>query len=159
MKLKLYNNKTPLGFFSDFDREFENFWMVPGRNTDFFPSSDFHEDNNNYFLSLDLPGLSKKNIKISYENQVLTVSGERKEEYTKDIKENKSRFTEKLYGAFSRSFHIPSGIDQDKIEAQFSNGVLELVLPKSSKSCGHHIEVKEDKKESSLFSKFKKKVS
>jgi len=150
MNLKLYN-KNPLGFFSDFDREFEDFWMAKKQGS--FPACDFHEDKDHYFLSLDLPGLSKKNLKIHYENQVLTVSGERKEEYKKETKENGSLFSEKFYGSFSRSFKMPSRLDQDKIEAQFSEGVLELVLPKAKESRGKEIEVKEGK---NLFSKHKK---
>ena len=156
MNLKLYN-KSPFGLFSDFDKEFEDFWMAKRDKNSSFPSCDFHEDKDHYFLSLDLPGLSKKDLKIHYENQVLTVSGERKEEYKKESQENNSYFSEKFYGSFSRSFKIPSHLDQDKIEAQFSDGVLELVLPKTTESKGKEIEVKEGKK--TLLSNKTKKVS
>ncbi|MCZ0933310.1 MAG: Hsp20/alpha crystallin family protein [Oligoflexia bacterium] len=158
MNLRPYN-KTPWGLLFDLDKEFDSWWPVPGdKNKHSFPACDFHEDKDNYFISLDLPGLKRENIKISYENQTLTISGAREEEYTKELKENSSRFTEKFYGSFSRSFNLPSLIEEDKIEAHFSNGVLELALPKTSKSKGKEIPVKEGR-ESSLFSKLTKKAS
>ena len=158
MNLRLYN-KTPWGLLSDLDKEFEGFWpALEGRNKHSVPACDFHEDKDNYFISLDLPGLKRENIKISYENQMLTISGTREEKYTKELKETNSRWTEKSYGTFSRSFNLPSWIEEDKASAHFSNGVLELVLPKASQSKGKEIPVKEGK-EGSLFSKLTKKVS
>ena len=158
MNLRLYN-KTPWGLLSDLDKEFEGFWpKLEGRNKHSFPACDFHEDKDNYFISLDLPGLKREDIKISYENQMLTISGTRKEEYTKELKETNSRWIEKSYGTFSRSFNLPSWIEEDKASAHFSNGVLELVLPKTSQSKGKEIPIKEGK-EGSLFSKLKKKTS
>ena len=156
MNLKLYN-KSPFGLFSDFDKEFEDFWMAKRDKQGSFPVCDFHEDKDHYFLSLDLPGLNKGDLKINYENQILTVSGERKEEYKKESQDDNSHFSEKFYGSFSRSFKIPSQLNQDKISAHFSDGVLELVLPKAAESRGKEIEVKEGKQ--SLFSRKTKKVS
>ncbi|MBC6415558.1 MAG: Hsp20/alpha crystallin family protein [Bdellovibrionales bacterium] len=158
MKLNLYQ-KTPMEFFSDFEKDFENFWIFPKNKKNSFPVCDFNEDKDYYFISLDLPGLNKEDLKINYENQILTISGERKEEYKKEIKENSSHVREKFYGSFSRSFHLASQLDSDKIEAQFSKGVLELVCPKNKKDRGREIEVKEAKTENSLFSKLAKKVS
>ena len=158
MNLKLYN-KTPWGLLSDIDKEFEGFWpALEGRNKNSIPACDFHEDKDNYFISLDLPGLKRENIKINYENQILTISGTRQEEYSKELKENSSRFTEKVYGSFSCSFNLPGLIEEDKVEAHFSNGVLELALPKASKSKGKDIPVK-PAEDGSLFSKLTKKVS
>ena len=158
MNLKLYN-KTPWGLLSELDKEFEGWFPVPeNKNRHSVPACDFHEDKDNYFISLDLPGLKRENIKINYENQILTISGTRKEEYTKELKETNSRWTEKSYGTFSRSFKLPSWMEEDKASAQFSNGVLELILPKASQSKGKEIPVKEGK-EGSLFSKLAKKAS
>ena len=157
MNLKLYN-KTPWRLFSDLDKEFNNFWpILEEKNKHSFLACEFHEDKDNYFISLDLPGLKKEDIKVRYENQTLTVSGERKEEHVKELKENGSRFTEKAYGSFSRSFNLPCVIEENKIEAHFSNGVLEFILPKTNKSKGKEILVKEGK--DSLLSKLGKKVS
>ena len=156
MNLKLYNKK-PFGFLSDFDGEFDDFLATKRDSKNSFPVCDFHEDKGHYFLSLDVPGLAKEDLKINYENQVLTISGERKEEYKKESQEGHSYFSEKFYGSFSRSFKLPSRLDENKIEAQFSDGVLELMLPKAIESRGKEIEVKEGKKK--LFSKLAKKVS
>ena len=156
MNLKLYN-KSPFHLLSDFEKEFEDFWVAKRERQNSFPVCDFHEHRNHYFLSVDLPGLNRKDLKINYENQILTVSGERREEYQKEFQDKNSHFSEKFYGSFSRSFKLPSLLDQDKIEAQFSDGVLELVLPKATESRGKEIEVKEGKK--NLFSKVTKKVS
>ena len=157
MNLKLYK-QNPWGLLSELDKEFDRFWpALESKNKHSVPACDFHEDKDNYFISLDLPGLKRENIKISYENQMLTISGTRKEEYTKELKENDSRWTEKVYGTFSRSFNLPSWIEEDKASAHFSNGVLELVLPKTSKSKGKEIPVKEGK-DGSLFSKLTKKA-
>ena len=157
MNLKLYN-KNPWGFLSEIDKDFDSFWAVP-KDKSSFPACDYHEDKDNYFISMDLPGLKKENLKINYANQILTVSGERKEEFSKELKENNSRFSEKFYGSFKRSFHLPSSIEENKVEAQFLNGVLELVLPKTSLSRGKEIPVKDGKSEQTLFSKLTKKVS
>ena len=157
MNLKLYN-KTPWGLLSDLDKEFNNFWpILEEKNKHSFPVCEFHEDKDNYFISLDLPGLKKEDIKVRYENQTLSISGTRKEEYVKDLKENGSRFTEKVYGSFSRSFNLPCLVEEDKVEAHFSNGVLEFILPKINKNKGKEILVKEGK--NSLLSKLTKKVS
>ena len=166
MNLKLYNKnpwgttpweKNPWGFLSELDKELDNFWSVPKeQNKSHFLACDFHEDKDHYFISMDLPGLKKEHIKINYANQILTVSGEREEERSKASKEAEhSRFSEKFYGSFKRSFRLPSSIEENKVEAQFTHGVLELILPKSHLSRGKEITVKEGKSEQTLFSKLK----
>lgn len=153
MKLKHYN-KSPWQFFYDMDKAFENWedWGFPltGKK-DKYPACDFYEDKDHYFISFDLPGLTKENLKIHYENNVLTVSGTRREEYKEEHK-NHSHFMERFYGSFSRSFNLPSSIDEDKIEAHFTNGVLELLLPKAVKGKGKEIPVKEGKRGGNVFS-------
>ena len=160
MNLKLYN-KNPWGFLSELDKELDNFWSAPAdQHKSAFLACDFHEDKDNYFISMDLPGLKKENLKINYANQILSISGERKEEGPKAQKEgDNSRFSEKFYGSFKRSFRLPSSIEENKVEAQFTHGVLELILPKSHLSRGKEITVKEGKSEQTLFSKMTKKVS
>ena len=158
MNLKLYN-KNPWGLLHDMDRDFENFWDFPvGRKKQAFPACDFYEDKEHYFISLDLPGMKKENIKINYENKTLTVSGTRKEEYKEEDRENHSRFMEKFYGSFNRSFTLPSSIDEEKTSAHFADGVLELFLPKSTQSKGREISVQEGKRKHKLFSKPKKEA-
>ena len=161
MKLKLYD-RNPWQFFYDAEKDFENFWDFPvERKKQGFPVCDFYEDKDHYFISFDLPGLKRENIKINYENKILTVSGTREEEYKEENKKNHSRFLEKFYGSFNRSFTLPSSIDEERIEAHFANGILELLLPKTSHSKGREIPVKEGKIKTNFFSnilKHKKKA-
>ena len=78
MNLKLYN-KNPWGFLSELDKELDNFWSAPAdQHKSAFSACDFHEDKDNYFISMDLPGLKKEDLKINYANQILTISGERR---------------------------------------------------------------------------------
>ena len=142
MKLSLYD-ENPWRLFHDMDKDLGNFWGWPvEKNKHNFPACDFHEDKDHFFMSFDLPGLKKEDITINYENRLLTVSGTRKEEYQNE----KSRFMEKFYGSFNRSFTLPSSIDEEKISAHFENGVLELVLSKTQKSKGREIPVQEGKR-------------
>jgi len=158
MSLKLYD-KNPWRLFYEADKDFENFWDFPmERKRQAFPACDFYEDTNHFLISFDLPGLKKEDIKINCENRLLTVSGARKKEYEKEDKQNHYRFTEKLYGSFNRSFTLPSSIDQDQIEAHFTDGVLELVLPKTQQSKGVEIPVQEGKRKLGFFSKSTKKA-
>lgn len=146
MNLILYN-KNPWKWMNDMNRDFDDFWDFPmERKKQAFPACDFHEDKDHCFISMDLPGMKKEDIQINYENKLLTVSGKREEEYREEDKKDQSRFVEKFYGSFSRSFNLSSAIDEDKISAHFANGVLELVLPRTMKSRGKAIPVVEGKR-------------
>ena len=92
------------------------------------PPVDIYEDDQRLTFKVEVPGIDEKDIKVEVENNVLTVRGERKLE--KDIKEENFRRMERHYGAFSRSFTLPSIVDPDKIEANYTNGVLAIQMPK-----------------------------
>ena len=92
------------------------------------PSVDIAETADQIVVSADLPGVSKGDIKVNLENNVLTFSGERKRE-SKAENENYPR-TERSCGFFSRSFTLPSSVKVDAIKAGYENGVLRLILPK-----------------------------
>lgn len=96
------------------------------------PATDIHENDKGYLMSFDLPGVPQDNVKIEVNDGVLTVSGERRRESTKD--EKGWTRTERSFGRFVRSFSIPQDIDPAKIEAQFENGELHLFLPKGEMS-------------------------
>ena len=150
MNLKL-QDKSPWRLLCDM----EDFWGFPEeRKKQAFPACDFHEDKDHCFISLDLPGLKKEDIKIRYENKILSISGNRKEEYKRE--RGRGPFVEKFYGSFQRSFSLPFDLDEDKISAHFSNGVLELALPKTSQSKGKEIAITEGQREAKLFSKLSK---
>lgn len=106
------------------------------------PEVDIYEDEKGIRLRADLPGLESKDLNISVEDNVLTVSGKR-EESKEEKKENYLR-RERYYGEFTRSFSLPEYADADKIDASFKNGVLEVTVPAKpeTKRKAKHIEVK-----------------
>jgi len=103
------------------------------------PSLEIHEDENQFTMSLDVPGIDRKNIDISVSGNVLTIKGERSEETKK--KEKGLFYSERSYGSFQRSVRLPSEVESDKIVANYKDGVLDLVIPKSEKSKAKQIKV------------------
>lgn len=97
----------------------------------FKPPVDIVEKDNAFFATVDLPGLKKEDIEISLDEGVLTLKGERKLEAVASDEAKTYRRIERAYGAFSRSFTLPQGVDLAAIEASFADGVLTLTLPKS----------------------------
>jgi HSP20 family protein len=86
---------------------------------------------------VEVPGIDEKDVKVEVENNVLTVRGERKLE--KHTKEENVRRKERHYGAFSRSFTLPTTVDPDKIEANYTHGVLTIDMPKRAEAKAKHI--------------------
>ncbi len=96
------------------------------------PLSDIYEKDDNYIISVDLPGLSIDDIKLIIENNTLSISGTRPkpQEYTDECCFRGERF----YGSFEKAFNLPDKIDRDKVEAKYADGVLSVVLPKLPES-------------------------
>lgn len=92
------------------------------------PAVDVAEKDNAYEITAELPGLDEKNIEVTLANGSLTIKGEKKEE--KEEKKKDYYLKERRFGSFQRSFTLPDGVDPDKIEASFNNGVLTVKLPK-----------------------------
>lgn len=116
----------------DTEEEFENaVWM---------PLTDISEDNENFFLNMDIPGVNKEDVKISFNNGQLTISGERKQD--KESKDSKYHRVERIYGKYYRSFTLPSKIQSDKIEASFKDGSLLVTIPKAEDAKPKEIEIK-----------------
>ena len=118
---------------SEMNRLFNTFFDVPapangGSLRRWVPAMDLVETDDSYVLRADLPGLSEGDINIEVENNVLTVSGERKAEH-EDKGEGYYR-VERAFGAFSRSLTLPKGVDADAVTARFDRGVLEVRIPK-----------------------------
>lgn len=104
------------------------------------PMVDISENDKEYLLKADLPEVAKSDIKVSFRDGVLEISGERK----KERHENTERIhrSERSYGAFLRSFTLPSGAEGEKAKAEFKDGVLFVRIPKNEKSAIKAIEVK-----------------
>jgi HSP20 family protein len=92
------------------------------------PRVDIYEDSEKFLFKVELPGLKASDINVSLENNILTLSGERKNEF-EEKKQNFLRI-ERFYGAFRRSFQLPNTIDASQINAEMKEGVLQLALAK-----------------------------
>lgn len=101
-----------------------------GETRGWLPPVDILENDTAFLATVDLPGLTKKDVEVSIEDNVLTLSGERTFKNEGDDS-TKFRRVERAYGAFRRSFTLPPGIDAGKVEAAFKDGVLTLTMPKS----------------------------
>ena len=120
----------------------EPFRTVERMFTGSAPAVDLVEKENAYEMSAELPGLDDKDVRLSLKDDVLTLSGEKKEQ-TEEKKQG-YHFSERRFGAFRRSFRLPDDVDQDKIEANFKKGVLTITLPKNPEAAKNEkkIEVK-----------------
>ncbi|ODS00376.1 hypothetical protein AUC68_00990 [Methyloceanibacter methanicus] len=93
------------------------------------PAVDIVEQEKNYRVTAELPGMDEKDIDVKFADGVLTITGEKKEE--SEEKQKDYYRSERHFGAFQRSFRVPDGVEADKIEASVKNGVLTVLLPKS----------------------------
>ena len=106
------------------------------------PTCEAKEDAGNYYLKFDLPGVAKEQVKIDLHEDRLTVTGERKEERKTEDKEHRTHFSEMFYGTFTRTMTFPVGVDSEKTEAKFENGVLSITLPKKTGNGARQISIK-----------------
>ena len=106
------------------------------------PAVDVVESEKAYEVTAELPGIDEKNVEVKVVNDNLTIKGEKQEE--KEEKKRDYYLHERNFGSFERSFGIPEGVDTDKIEASFKNGVLTVTLPKKpeAQKAAKKIEVK-----------------
>jgi HSP20 family protein len=120
---------------NEMNRLFNTFFEAPGSGGNsgaalrrWIPAMDLVETDDDFVLRADLPGLSQDDVNIELEDNVLTISGERKAEH-EERKEGYYR-VERTSGQFSRSLTLPEGIDPDAVRANFDRGVLEVRVPK-----------------------------
>ena len=99
------------------------------RGLSYSPLVNVSETESDYLIIMDVPGVKKKDVDVNLSTGILTVSGERKISENSD--ENNRIWHETTYGAFSRSFELTSDIVEDKIKANFKNGVLNITIPKA----------------------------
>jgi HSP20 family protein len=104
------------------------------------PTVDIFETEDNYIVKAELPGLEAKDVDVTLTDDFLTIKGEKKNE--EEEKYEDRLFKERFYGAFQRSFQLPSGVEADMVEANFDKGVLKIVLPKKEETKKKQIEVK-----------------
>lgn len=94
------------------------------------PAVEVSEDDKCYRITAELPGLSEKDVEVTISGDSLLIKGEKRQE--REDKQKNYHFSERSYGSFQRAFTLPEGIERDKIDAEFSKGVLTITLPKSA---------------------------
>ena len=123
----------PMNVFDDMDTMIHSFfntdWNFPVRDTqNWSPAVDVKETDNSFVLTADIPGLTKKDIKVNVANGKLSISGERT--YETDQENDNYHYRERRFGTFDRSFNLPDTVDEEKISASFKIGILNVSLPK-----------------------------
>jgi HSP20 family protein len=135
--------RNPVPFTGDFDQFFDRMmrnWSFnwPDRASanepralrvfDHVPKIEVKENGKSYNVTVELPGLDEKDVKVEVEDDVLTISGEKKVEHTDD----KTHYSERSYGSFTRAFTLPADADRNAISAKFAKGVLTLDIAKTA---------------------------
>lgn len=142
------NNNRPFSLvpmiFGDLEKEFEQF-MPKGFDTSsmevgvWAPKVDIIEEDKQFLVKLDIPGVQPKDIEININKNVLTIKGERETEH-KEKKENYVRY-ERSKGSFYRRIILPEMVENEKITAKSDNGVLVITIPKADKGASRKIKV------------------
>ena len=104
------------------------------------PLVDIVEEDKEYIVKAELPEIRKEDLKVTVENGMLTISGERK--FEKEEKKRKYHRVERSYGSFTRSFALPGDADGKKIEAEFKDGILQVHIAKNENAQPKSIDVK-----------------
>jgi HSP20 family protein len=118
--------------FSRFPSMLERWARLSGsgeKSIDWSPSADISETDQEYLIRASLPAVRKEDVKVTVEDGMLTVSGERRQQ--DEQKDEKLHKVESFYGSFSRSFSLPEGIDASAIRAESKDGVLTIHVPKT----------------------------
>jgi len=111
----------------------------PASTTTWSPSVDIYETEGDIVVKAELPGIDRKDITLNLEKNVLTIRGERK--FEKEAKDDNYHRIERSYGAFSRSFSIPATVNEEKISADYKDGVLTISLPKKEQAKPKQIQI------------------
>jgi len=122
---------SPLNELSSNSQQFLNGWL---------PVIDLYDERDHLVLKAEVPGMKKEDIDISLHGDVLTLSGERKEEEVFDKAETYR--SERFLGRFQRTLTLPVGVDASKVQASYKDGILTVTLPKAEEAKPKHIEVK-----------------
>ena len=112
-----------------FERMIDDNFFFDYDNNNWTPSVDINESNDAFMITADLPGIKKSDIEVKVEENVLILNAERKIDKTSS--NEKYHFSERRSGTFSRSFKLPKSVKEEKITADFDNGVLSIIIPKA----------------------------
>jgi HSP20 family protein len=115
----------------------------PSSTTTWSPAVDIYETENEITVHAELPGVDRKDITLNLEKNVLTLKGERR--FEKETKHENYHRIERAYGGFSRSFSIPAIVEEDKIQAEYKDGILKISLPKKEQVKPKQIQIADTK--------------
>ena len=129
----------------NFNRMIDNLFDGAGWDDDIVtsewnPAVDVEEREQEFVVRVELPGVQKEDVHIATQGNILTLRGEKKQH--SESKESNYHRTERSYGSFQRSFTLPGSVKNDRIEASFKDGILEVVVPKAEDSKARTIDVK-----------------
>lgn len=128
-----------LNFSRDLDRLFEGSVGLRSVEDAFNPALELREDADTVTVSVELPGVDRKDVNVSIHDGVLTVSGERKQE--KEVQEGEYVRTERRYGRFERQVGLTQPVVADKVKAAYKDGVLTITLPKAAEAKPKSIDI------------------
>lgn len=114
----------PLGFFDEPE------WSLSPGGDFRVPTSDVYETDDAYVINVETPGMDKNDVKVEMDDNTLTIRAEKTQEQKDDQKKGYFR-SERSYTGFYRQFPLPEGVDSENIKAQYNNGVLEVIVPKT----------------------------
>jgi HSP20 family protein len=111
----------------------------PSATTSWSPAVDIYETDSEIMVQAELPGVDRKDIALQLENNVLTLKGDRR--FEKETNQENYHRIERSYGGFSRAFTIPTIVDEDKIRADYRDGILKIALPKKEQVKAKQIKI------------------
>lgn len=139
----------PFKELDDFQNRLASFWNRPAllgngeenlAVAEWSPRVDIIEDEREFVVKAELPEMKREDVKVTVEDGILTITGERKQE--KEEKNRRFHRVEREYGSFLRSFTLPATAAPDKVSAEFKDGILRIHLPKDAKAAPKAIEIK-----------------
>ena len=143
MLVKWQNPARSLFSLNDVDNIFDDFFnrrVLQPTETEISPRLNVEENDNEWLISAELPGVAKEDVKVNFQDNVLTISGEKK--FEKEDKNKNYHRVERSYGKFSRALNINSTVLADKIDANYKDGILTISLPKAEEAKPKLIDVK-----------------
>lgn len=129
----------PWNLFNRLTRDLDSFLTPPTAPAGFIPPVDVHEEGDRYVVQADLPGVNPDDVEITAEKGVLTIRGERKQE--KREKTEGYQRIERVVGGFTRRFALPENVVADEIKARYTNGVLEVTIPKQPAQQARRVQI------------------
>lgn len=133
-----------VGYHNELDRIFNSFFSPTYEEESslsaFKPTVDIEENDKEFHIAVELPGINKEDVKVNIKDNLLTISGEKKQE--KKVNDKNYHRTERAFGLFQRCFKLSEIVNQDNVSAEFKGGILNIVIPKLKEAVSKQIEIK-----------------